>query len=84
MLRAVSLTNDYIAEEHGHEVMFATVFFGLLDPETGRLPYDPFAGFLPPEDGTGRGQGYVAFAVEAKEPLDSGTNPTSSPTLPEL
>ena len=39
MLRAVSLTNDYIAEEHGHEVMFATVFFGVLDPETGHLSF---------------------------------------------
>ncbi|MGD2188110.1 MAG: SpoIIE family protein phosphatase, partial [Desulfobacterales bacterium] len=37
MLQAVSLTNDYIAEEHGHEVMFATLFFGVLNPATGDL-----------------------------------------------
>jgi sigma-B regulation protein RsbU (phosphoserine phosphatase) len=39
MLQAVSLTNDYIAEEHGREVMFATVFFGVLNPATGDLSF---------------------------------------------
>ena len=38
-LQAVSLTNDYIAEEHGHDGMFATLFFGVLNPETGELAY---------------------------------------------
>ena len=39
MLQAVSLTNDYIALEHGQETMFATLFFGILDPTTGNLSY---------------------------------------------
>ena len=39
MLQAVSLTNDYISFEHGHENMFATLFFGILDPTTGDLCY---------------------------------------------
>jgi sigma-B regulation protein RsbU (phosphoserine phosphatase) len=30
-LHAVSLTNEYIANEHGEEGMFATLFFGVLD-----------------------------------------------------
>ena len=38
-LHAVSLTNDYIAEEHGEEGMFATMFFGILDPKNGTLAY---------------------------------------------
>lgn len=38
-LNAVSLTNDYIAEEHGEEGMFATLFFGVLDPRTGKMAY---------------------------------------------
>ena len=38
-LNAVSLTNDYIAEEHGEEGMFATLFFGVLDPKTGKMAY---------------------------------------------
>ena len=39
MLQAVSLTNDYISLEHGHETMFATLFFGILNPATGDLRY---------------------------------------------
>jgi len=38
-LNAVSLTNDYIAEEHGEESMFATLFFGVLNPQTGKMAY---------------------------------------------
>jgi phosphoserine phosphatase RsbU/P len=37
--RAVLLTNNYIAETHGKSGMFATVFFGILDPGTGTLRY---------------------------------------------
>jgi serine phosphatase RsbU (regulator of sigma subunit) len=35
----VALTNDYIARTHGRSNMFATVFFGLLDPATGELAW---------------------------------------------
>jgi len=38
-LRAVTLTNDYISEEHGEEGMFATIFFGVLDPRSGNMVY---------------------------------------------
>jgi serine phosphatase RsbU (regulator of sigma subunit) len=37
--QAAVLTNDYIANTHGDTGMFATVFFGLLDPLTGTLAY---------------------------------------------
>jgi len=36
---AVDLTNNYIATHHSSSNMFATVFFGLLDPENGVLLY---------------------------------------------
>jgi len=36
---AIDLTNNYIAIHHGNSNMFATVFFGLLDPTTGELLY---------------------------------------------
>ncbi|MEO7839634.1 MAG: SpoIIE family protein phosphatase [Anaerolineales bacterium] len=36
---AIDLTNNYIATEHGNSNMFATVFFGLLDPADGTLLY---------------------------------------------
>jgi sigma-B regulation protein RsbU (phosphoserine phosphatase) len=38
-LKAVALTNDYIAEEHCEMCMFATIFFGVLNPATGLLAY---------------------------------------------
>jgi sigma-B regulation protein RsbU (phosphoserine phosphatase) len=39
MLQAVPLTNHYISEEHGQEVMFATLFFGVLNPASGDLSF---------------------------------------------
>ena len=35
----IELTNNYIAETHGSTGMFATVFFGILDPRSGLLTY---------------------------------------------
>ena len=39
MLKAVPLANDYVVQEHGEEGMFATLFFGVFDAETGALSY---------------------------------------------
>lgn len=36
---AMTLTNDYIATVHERASMFATVFFGILDPQDGQLTY---------------------------------------------
>jgi uncharacterized repeat protein (TIGR01451 family) len=44
-----------------------------IDPMTGDLPADAVAGFLPPEDGSGRGQGHVSFTVRSKTGLAPGT-----------
>lgn len=38
-LKAVQLTNNYIALNHGELAMFATLFFGILEPNTGELSY---------------------------------------------
>jgi len=35
----IRLTNNYIAKTHSRANMFATLFFGILDPETGVLDY---------------------------------------------
>ncbi|MGB0384669.1 MAG: RHS repeat domain-containing protein [Ardenticatenaceae bacterium] len=68
---------------------------GLLDPQTGRIewrfkvidtqteefPEDPFAGFLPPEDKTGRGQGHVTFSIKPKPDIELGTVITNSASI---
>ena len=38
-LKAIYLTNNYIALNHGELAMFATLFFGVLDPDSGTLSY---------------------------------------------
>ena len=38
-LQAVELTNQYVALNHWRLSMFATMFFGVLDPATGLLTY---------------------------------------------
>lgn len=38
-LEAVSSTNNYIANLHGRECMYATLFFGVLNPASGILSY---------------------------------------------
>jgi sigma-B regulation protein RsbU (phosphoserine phosphatase) len=38
-LKAVKLTSDYIAYNHGEMGMFATLFFGVLDPSKGIINY---------------------------------------------
>jgi serine phosphatase RsbU (regulator of sigma subunit) len=39
LTRVAGFTNDYIARLHGRTNMFATVFLGALDPESGQLDY---------------------------------------------
>jgi len=46
--------------------------FQTIDPSTS-LPPDVLTGFLPPEDGTGIGQGYFAYTVQPRAGLPSGT-----------
>jgi len=47
--------------------------FRTLDPATGLLPGDVGAGFLPPNDDTGRGEGHVTFSIEQMADLSKGT-----------
>jgi hypothetical protein len=49
-----------------------TVTFQSIDPGSG-LPPAPAAGFLPPEDGTGRGVGFVSYSIQPKTGLVTGT-----------
>lgn len=38
-LQCIPITNNYIGTEHGRTVMFATTFFGILNPKTGIVSY---------------------------------------------
>jgi RHS repeat-associated protein len=49
-----------------------TVTFQSIDPAT-QLPPGVLTGFLPPEDGTGRGEGYVSFVISPNAGLATGT-----------
>ena len=52
------------------DTVFAT--FESVDPNTG-LPPNVLAGFLPPEDGSGRGQGKIDYTIRANSGLPTGT-----------
>jgi hypothetical protein len=44
-----------------------------IDPVTGEATSDPFAGFLPPNNATGQGRGYLTFDIKTKTSLAAGT-----------
>ncbi len=44
-----------------------------IDPATGELVTDPLAGFLPPNDATHGGEGYLTYTVQPKAGLAAGT-----------
>jgi len=52
------------------------IAFQSLDPET-QLPPDVFSGFLPPEDETGRGMGFVTYTIKPKSDLQTGDSFTN-------
>lgn len=52
-----------------------------MDTNTSFFPLDALTGFLPPEDGTGRGQGYVKLAVRPRNHLPIGTAITNIATI---
>jgi|GEM_PF-2231918 len=47
--------------------------FQSIDPATGLPPESVLTGFLPPENGTGRGEGYVSYTVSPKTTVPTGT-----------
>ncbi|MDZ4805518.1 MAG: CARDB domain-containing protein [Candidatus Eisenbacteria bacterium] len=55
--------------------------FRTLDPNTGQIPTDPLAGFLPPDDSTGIGQGHVGFTILADPNVPAGTEITNTASI---
>ncbi len=75
--------SDFDVEiEAGVDLSTGEVFanFYSIDPETD-LPPPVTSGFLPPEDGTGRGDGYVSYFVRPKAALPTGTQITNVATI---
>ncbi len=66
----VDIELGLIANTGGEEV-FAR--FQSIDPNTNLPPSNVLTGFLPPEDGTGRGMGYFSYTVQPKTGLPTGT-----------
>lgn len=52
-----------------------------LDPATGDLPEDPFAGFLPPNDASHRGEGSLTYTIRPLPGLADGTALTNKATI---
>ena len=48
---------------------------------TGGLPADPLAGFLPPNNASNQGTGYVTFSVKPKTGLANGTTITNQASI---
>ncbi|MBN1486358.1 MAG: hypothetical protein JW981_01875 [Anaerolineae bacterium] len=55
--------------------------FRTLDPETGLLPSDVEAGFLPANDESGRGEGHVVFSIDMQPALTIGTVITNEASI---
>ena len=70
----ITFGNDIVQIEAGLSVSGNQVSWTLttLDPNTDLPPDDPLAGFLPPEDGSGRGQGHVTFSIQVRPDAKSG------------
>jgi RHS repeat-associated protein len=52
-----------------------------IDPLTNDLPADALAGFLPPNDATGRGEGRVSFTVAPAAGIATGTEIANSASI---
>lgn len=75
---------DLVVRASGHwDVLnsIATWQFVSLDPITHELTDDPLLGFLPPNDGTGRGEGLVAFSIRPKNDLITGDTISNHATI---
>ncbi len=51
----------------------ATWIFTTIDPATGEIPLDPTVGFLPPDNASGAGEGFVSYTVMANQSDPTGT-----------
>lgn len=55
--------------------------FESIDPETGDLVENALSGFLPPNDASGRGQGFVDYSISPKANLTTGAAITAQASI---
>ena len=66
-------TNWSVRTEVTHTADAVKWHLRIIDPTTSdKYPSDPYAGFLPPNDETGRGEGHLRFSVNVKEDASPG------------
>ena len=65
--------NVQVALNFNVQTGLLTVTFTSLDPLTGQAPTGVFDGFLPPDNSSGIGEGYVQYTVQPKAGLTTGT-----------
>ena len=68
-----SSLNVQVALDFNVQTGLLTVTFTSLDPLTGQAPTGVFDGFLPPDNSSGIGEGYVQYTVQPKAGLTTGT-----------
>ncbi len=68
-----SSLNVQVALDFNVQTGLLTVTFTSLDPSTGEAPTGVFDGFLPPDNSSGIGDGYVQYTVSPKSSLTTGT-----------
>ena len=65
----------YVDVAAGVDVATGQAFWTLttIDPATGEQPTNALVGFLPPDDETARGQGFVSYSVKPRRTAATGT-----------
>ena len=72
---ATATVGEYVDVTAGINLItgLVTWTFTSIDPTTGAAPTGLLAGFLPPDDSEGDGEGYVTYTVQPKPGLTTGT-----------
>jgi uncharacterized repeat protein (TIGR01451 family) len=76
-----SALNVVVAADFNVATGLLTWTFTSIDPTTGQAPTGVLDGFLPPENGTGVGEGGVAYTVQPNGGLVTGTTVTAQASI---
>ena len=73
--------NVLVTSDFSVQTGLLTVTFVSLDPTTNETPTGVFDGFLPPNDSTGIGQGFIQYTIQPNSDLTTGTTIDQRATL---